>query len=110
MWLSGFNRASEGVIDGLTADAADGGIFHFSEGKKKRIEKVNFQGENTLKGKQLHCIGYMIELAHDLALSPRDNASSSPGFETCLGIFGLEIRSLLDVEGPFSTNIHAFTL
>ena len=46
----GFDWATEGAIDGLTADAADGGIFDFSEGKKKRIERVNFQGENTLKG------------------------------------------------------------
>ena len=83
----GFDWATEGAIDGLTADAADGGIFHFSEGKKKRIERVNFQGENTLKGKQLHCLGYLMELAYDLALASRDNVSSSPGFETCIGFF-----------------------
>ena len=84
----GFNRYAEGVVDGITKDAADSRIFCFSEHKKKQMEKVKFGGESTLKGKQLHCLGYLMELAYDLALAPCDNVSSSPGFETCLRNFG----------------------
>ena len=29
-------------------------------------------------------IAYLIELAYDLAISPLDNISESPGFESCL--------------------------
>jgi len=33
-------------------------------------------------------VGYLCELAYDLALTPSDNVSQSPGFETPLGVFG----------------------
>ena len=33
-------------------------------------------------------ISYLFELGYDLALSPENNVSRSPGFESILGIFG----------------------
>ncbi len=33
-------------------------------------------------------IAYLFELGYDLALSPENNFSQSPGFETIFGIFG----------------------
>ena len=111
MWVSASTGTrKEGVVDGITKDAADGGIFRFSERKKKQMEKVKFGGESTLKGKQLHCLGYLMELAYDLALAPRDNVSSSPGFETCLGNFGRGNSGGRDVVEPVSTNIKPFAL
>ena len=43
---------------------------------------------NRLRDKQLHMVGYLFELFYDLMIAPRNNVSCSPGFETCLGIFG----------------------
>ena len=54
----------------------------------KRIGAVAFAGCSTLEEKQLHMVGYLFELAYDLMISPTDNVSRSPGFETPLGIFG----------------------
>ena len=47
-----------------------------------------FAGCSTLEEKQLHMAGYLFELVYDLMISPRDNVSRSPGFETPLGVFG----------------------
>ena len=33
-------------------------------------------------------IAYLFEFGYDLALSPENNVSCSPGFESTLGIFG----------------------
>jgi hypothetical protein len=54
----------------------------------ERIGAVNFANTKDLEAKQLHMVGYLCELVYDLALSPGDNVSQSPGFDTPLGIFG----------------------
>ena len=33
-----------------------------------------------------HMLAYQVELGYDLALSPDDNVSSNPGFESVLGV------------------------
>jgi hypothetical protein len=60
----------------------------FSKEMLERIGAVNFQKAKDLEAKQLHMVGYLCELVHDLALAPGDDVSQSPGFETPLGIFG----------------------
>jgi hypothetical protein len=58
---------------------------------KRHIDEagaVNFANAKDIKAKQLHMVGYLCELVYDLALTPGDNVSQSPGFETPLGIFG----------------------
>ena len=57
-------------------------------GALERVAAINFPGSLTLAEKQLHMAGYLFELVYDLVISPRDNVSRSPGFETPLGIFG----------------------
>ena len=37
----------------------------------------------SFKEKQLRMAGYLFELVYDLLISPRDNVSESPGFESC---------------------------
>ncbi len=64
------------------------GIFVWSKEMLERICAVNFQKAKDLEAKQLHMVGYLCELVYDLALTPDDNVSQSPGFETPLGIFG----------------------
>ena len=54
----------------------------------KRVDKVKFAGCSTRRDKQLHMVGYLLELGYDLLLAQQDNVSQSPGFETCLGVFG----------------------
>jgi hypothetical protein len=53
----------------------------------KRIGEIKFPGAKVLADKQLHMIGYMIELCYDLALSLDHNISESAGFETPLGFW-----------------------
>ena len=64
------------------------GIFVWSKEMLERIGVVNFPNAKDLKAKQLHMVGYLCELIYDLALTPGNNVSQSPGFETPLGIFG----------------------
>jgi hypothetical protein len=64
------------------------GLFAWSPEMLERIGTVNFANAKDIKAKQLHMVGYLCELVYDLALTPGDNVSQSPGFETPLGIFG----------------------
>ena len=82
----GFDPERTAVLDTLTRDVSDGGIFLFDEADKENIKKVNFRGMNTFKEKGVEMISYLLELAYDIAIAPRDNISSSPGFEAVLGV------------------------
>ena len=61
------------------------GFFCWPKGSLEKIKKTNFRGATTLEDKQLHMVGYMLELVCGLALSSDDNVSESPSFETPLG-------------------------
>ena len=63
-------------------------LFYWGEGLERAASGVNFRGAETVLEKKLHCVGYLAELAYGLLLAPRDDVSTNPGFETCLGIFG----------------------
>jgi hypothetical protein len=63
------------------------GLFHFDKETKKRIARVKFRGNLTLQDKQMHMVAYLIELGYDLTLGSENNASTSPGFETPMGVF-----------------------
>ena len=62
------------------------GIFHLDAETNKKIEAINFQGNLCLQTKQLHMLGHLWELAHDLCLAPRSNISGNPGFESVLDL------------------------
>jgi hypothetical protein len=81
------------TVEGRTS----GGIFHITPDISANIDRINFQGVSDLKTKKLHMIGYLLELAYDLCIGTDSNVSSSPGFETCLGMFGNEKASNSDV-------------
>lgn len=36
-------------------------------------------------------VAYHAELAYDLCISPIDNVSMNPGFETCLGVWWMQL-------------------
>ena len=81
----GFNPQDESILDTLTRDEGDGGVFLFDDTDKENINKVHFRGLNTYREKGVEMVAYLLELAYDLAIAPRDNISSSPGFETIFG-------------------------
>jgi hypothetical protein len=38
--------------------------------------------------KQIHMVGYLFEMLYDLMIAPGANVSQSPGFESCLHVYG----------------------
>ena len=53
----------------------------------RQLEKTNIRGCDTLREKQLVVVGYFFELGYDICLSPNNNVSNNPGFESILGVF-----------------------
>jgi len=64
-----------------------GGLLIMSKDDEHRI-KPCLKKEFTAAQKFQEVIAYLFEFGYDLALSPENNASRSPGFESILGIFG----------------------
>ena len=85
----GFDRASKSNRN-LTTSGKRQSLFLWPDSCLRKVKLVNFRGlaAEDLEERQRHMVGYLCELAYDLALSPRNNVSSSPGFETPLGVFG----------------------
>jgi len=83
----GYSRSKQGTIVELTS-SADGSLFHWDGPVLEKVEKLNFKGSKNLEERQLHMVGYLLELCYDLAIPPADSVSRNPGFETALGIFG----------------------
>jgi len=84
----GFMRTNTEAAGELCAADPAKELLSWLEGALERVAAINFPGSLTLAEKQLHMVGYLFELVYDLMISPRDNVSRSPGFETPLGIFG----------------------
>jgi len=84
----GFSRDDEAAVAALCSNDPIHGIFYWSADTLEHINKVKFPNCSSLAEKQLHMIGYLTELYYDLMIPECDNVSQSPGFETCLGIFG----------------------
>eukprot|EP00978_Attheya_sp_CCMP212_P020206 scaffold57540_cov75-Attheya_sp.AAC.2 len=85
----GIDRTVNGVIRLLTADRdTEQGFLCFENEFKNKIEKVSFNGTKSIQDKQMHMVAYLFELAYDIALGSANNASTSPGFETPMGVFG----------------------
>ena len=82
----GFSRkeGTKGITD------IEDGLFMWDENSIKKIENLKLIGCTTIKEKQLVMVGYALELVYDLMIAVSDNVSQSPGFESCLGIFGGE--------------------
>ena len=79
----GFNRSNDSHKK--LCSVGEDALCHWAEDVLEKVEKTNFRGATSLQDKQLHVVGYLIELVYDLAISSQDNVSESPGFETPLG-------------------------
>ena len=79
----GIKGSDPNVVAAFSKDVSEGGIFLLPEATKSRIKSVGLRG---CAGPQkiMHFIGYLSELAYDLAICHDDNISTSPGFEPCL--------------------------
>jgi hypothetical protein len=79
----GFDPKKDDAINSITAED---GLFYWSPEVQQLTNDVQFAGCTEIQ-KRTHMVAYMFELFYDLLLSPEENLSSSPGFETPLGIF-----------------------
>ena len=73
-------------VNGLISTVDNECLFDWSV-YMTHLDKANIRGCNTLREKQLVVVGYFFELCYDLCLSPRNNVSNNPGFNSILGVF-----------------------
>ena len=71
----------------MTSELENKGIFLYNTEEKQKINKMSLSGRSTTMLKRIDMIAYLFELGYDLAISPADNVSQNPGFESCLGIW-----------------------
>ena len=82
--FDGKQVAESGVF---AKDYSEGGIFFYTDMQKAFIEKAKFRGEKANILKYSEMVGYLFEVAYDLAICPSNNVSRSPGFEA----FGFDL-------------------
>ena len=80
-----FDRDSN--TDGLTSSTEGSNLLHWSKSVLEGLERMNEGGCSTLREKQLVIVSYFFELCYDICLSPTNNISQNPGFESRLHIF-----------------------
>ena len=83
---AGFDPASEPAMQ-VNKNYNEGGLLIMSKDDHCRIKSC-LKKELTVVQKFQEVIAYLFEFGYDLALSPVNNVSRSPGFESILGIFG----------------------
>ena len=82
---AGFDSKSEAAKH-VNRDCKEGGVLILNEEEKKSI-KLSMKNLKCSELEKFHNIlAYQIELGYDLALSPDNNVSKSPGFESVLGV------------------------
>ena len=82
---AGFDATSE-HIKYIDKDYKDGGVLILSKNEKRNI-KAGMKNLNcTDNVKFRHMLAYQMEFGYDLSISPDDNVSSNPGFESVLGV------------------------
>ena len=84
---SGFDGKSE-AAKYVDRDISEGGVLILSEQEKKhgRASMKNLKCSELEKFH--HLLSYQMELGYDLSISPENNVSKSPGYESILGIIG----------------------
>jgi hypothetical protein len=84
----GFSRTNTDAISALCSSDTPESILMWNKFTRDKVKAIKFPGCSSVYDKQLHMAGYLFELILDLMISPSANVSESPGFESCLGIFG----------------------
>jgi len=83
---SGFDPASEPAMQAIK-NYNQGGLLIMNQDDEHWI-RFCLKKELTAVQKFQEVIAYLFEFGYNLALSPENNVSCSPGFESILGIFG----------------------
>jgi hypothetical protein len=80
-----FNR--EGNTSDLLTSNSPYSILNWPTTCIEKLKKWNLRGVgiDDIQERQLHMASYLFELGYDLCLSPRDNVSLAPGFESIIG-------------------------
>jgi hypothetical protein len=84
--VAGFDPSSEPLMI-LDKDHTSGGLLIINAEDQHRIKSL-LKKDLTSIQKHQEIITYLFEFGHDLAISPENNVSQSPGFEMVLGVFG----------------------
>lgn len=58
----------------------DGGLFYTAADEAAKVEK-------NKKANMTDMVAYLFEMSYDLSISPTDNVSSNPGFESFIGVW-----------------------
>lgn len=91
----GFKVGNKEVGRKLAQEYDNGGICVFNKFETKKIDELKKAGQTTTTRKSIDMIAYLIDLAYDLAISPLDNISESPGFKSFL----IERKNSLEMVG-----------
>jgi len=65
-----------------------GKLFAWENNVLDALSKYSLHNCSSVKEKQYHMVSYALELGYDLMISPNDNVSTSPGFESVLQVYG----------------------
>ena len=79
------NNDEHGKI--ITGELENGGLFSYTNEEKRKIDSCNMRGRGTTMLKRIDIVAYLFELGYDLSISPADNVSQNPGFESVLGVW-----------------------
>ena len=63
------------------------GMFVFDKYDIDKINKLNLQGRSMWDTKAITMLSCLAELVYDISISPIDNVSINPGFESCHGVW-----------------------
>jgi hypothetical protein len=76
-----------GNISDLSTSKSPYSLLNWPSDCIKKLKKWNLRGvgSDDIQEKQLHMASYLFELGYDLCLSPCDNVSQAPGFESIIG-------------------------
>ena len=81
----GFDQSDDVVNTLLTTNISDGSMFSFNKTDKENIGKVSFRGKDKWSDKAVEMVDYLLELMLDIEIAPKDNISTSLGFEVTFG-------------------------
>ena len=81
-----FDHNNTDVIK-LLVNTKDDAMFIFDKYDEGKINKMNLRGRSMWDTDATTMISYFAEIAYDVMISPIDNVSMNPGFESCHGVW-----------------------
>ena len=79
--------ADDGEAIKQMVETGEGSMFVFDKYSVTKITKMNLRGRSMWDTKATTMLSYLAELVYDIMISPIDNVSVNPGFESCHGVW-----------------------